>query len=174
MYWEYCHIKSLTKITSSFRHFLLNTTNQEQLVAFINQTANNLLMPFPAGLSTPLGAIVANPAYGGDAVYAQNFTNSAYHGVRYSTFLHCIDSYLNWLVSKTVVWSWQLAMMVRSFHSFADRLRRRDSIGLCKYRRQIPPTIRKFPQNSIYKTDPILNRLLAWSASFCAAMKHSN
>lgn len=74
-----------------FRHFLLNTTNQTQLTAFVNQTANNILQPYPVGLSTPVGVVVANPAYGGDPVYAANFTNNAYHG--------------------TVVWSWQLAMM---------------------------------------------------------------
>lgn len=64
-----------------FRTFLLNTTNQTQLTAFINQTANNILRPYPVGLSTPVGAIVANPAYGGDPIYAANFTNNAYHGV---------------------------------------------------------------------------------------------
>ncbi|KAM0719777.1 hypothetical protein Q7P37_003910 [Cladosporium fusiforme] len=74
-----------------FRHFLLNTTNQTQLTRFVSQTAANILQPFPVGLSTPVGAIVANPAYGGDEVYAANFTNNAYHG--------------------TVVWSWQLSMM---------------------------------------------------------------
>ena len=74
-----------------FRHFMLNTTNQTQLTSFLNQTANNIRQPFPVGLSTPVGLVVANPAYGGDPVYAANFTNNAYHG--------------------TVVWSWQLSMM---------------------------------------------------------------
>lgn len=64
-----------------FRHFLLNTTNQTQLTGFVNQTANNILAPYPVGLSTPVGVIVANPAYGGDPVYAANFSNNAYHGV---------------------------------------------------------------------------------------------
>jgi hypothetical protein len=64
-----------------FRTFLLNTTNQIQLTAFVNQTANNILRPYPVGLSTPVGVIVANPAYGDDPVYAANFTNNAYHGV---------------------------------------------------------------------------------------------
>ncbi len=63
-----------------FRHFLVNSTNQTQLTAFVNQTANNILQPFPVGLSNPVGLLVANPAYGGDAVYATNWTNSAYHG----------------------------------------------------------------------------------------------
>jgi hypothetical protein len=75
----------------SFRHFLLNTTNQGQLSAFLSQTADHILRPFPAGLATDVGLLVANPAYGGDRFYSDTFTNSAYHG--------------------TVVWSWQLSMM---------------------------------------------------------------
>ena len=50
---------------------------------FINQTANNLLKPFPVGLSTSVGAVVANPAFGGEAVYAANFSTNAYHGVSF-------------------------------------------------------------------------------------------
>jgi hypothetical protein len=76
-----------------FRHFLLNTTNQTQLTAFINSTANNIRRTFPAGLMTDVSMLVANPAYGPAPVYAANFTTSAYHG--------------------TVVWSWPLAMMAR-------------------------------------------------------------
>jgi hypothetical protein len=78
---------------SCFRHFLLNTTNQAQLTAFVNSTANNVRQRFPAGLMTDVGMLVANPAYGNDPVYAANWTTSAYHG--------------------TVVWSWPLAMMAR-------------------------------------------------------------
>ncbi|KAI9699616.1 MAG: hypothetical protein M1820_007116 [Bogoriella megaspora] len=74
-----------------FRHFLLNTTNQTQLTALVNQTANNIIAPFPTGLSTSVGLLVSNPAYGGDPTYAATWTNTAYHG--------------------TVVWSWQLSMM---------------------------------------------------------------
>ncbi|KAI5370326.1 putative endo-1,3(4)-beta-glucanase 1, carbohydrate binding protein [Septoria linicola] len=74
-----------------FRLFLTNTTNQPQLTAFLNQTATNVRTPFPVGLLTSVSMVVANPAYGGDAVYTQNFTSNAYHG--------------------TVIWSWQLAMM---------------------------------------------------------------
>ncbi|KAF7589450.1 hypothetical protein BBP40_004287 [Aspergillus hancockii] len=78
----------------SFRHFLLNTTtNQPQLTSFINQTATHIQSTFPAGLMTEAGMLVANPAYGGDPVYARNWTNGAYHG--------------------TVIWSWQLALMAR-------------------------------------------------------------
>lgn len=74
-----------------FRHFLLNTTNQMQLSRFLNQTADHILQPFPVGLASDVGLFVANPAYGGDAFYAQSFTRADYHGI--------------------VVWSWQLAMM---------------------------------------------------------------
>lgn len=42
---------------------------------------------------TDVGMVVANPAYGSNPIYAENFTTSAYHG--------------------TVVWSWQLSMMAR-------------------------------------------------------------
>jgi hypothetical protein len=76
-----------------FRLFLLNTTDQKQLTSFVNQTANNVRRQFPAGLMTGVSLVVANPAYGENPVYAQNFTTGAYHG--------------------TVVWSWQLAMMVK-------------------------------------------------------------
>ena len=58
---------SLTR-TSGFRHYFLNTTNQQQLTTFVNQTANNIRRVFPAGLLTDVGVIVANPAYGEDPV----------------------------------------------------------------------------------------------------------
>ncbi|KAL1600475.1 hypothetical protein SLS60_006861 [Paraconiothyrium brasiliense] len=74
-----------------FRHFLLNTTNQGQLSAFLDQTADHILQSFPVGLSTDVGLFVANPAYTGNKSVSDQFKNSDYHG--------------------TVVWSWQLAMM---------------------------------------------------------------
>ncbi|CRG85832.1 Leucine--tRNA ligase [Talaromyces islandicus] len=77
-----------------FRHFLLNTTtNETQLTAFVNQTANNIRRTFPAGLMTDAGMLISNPAYGTDPEYADNWTSGAYHG--------------------TVVWSWPLAMMAK-------------------------------------------------------------
>ncbi len=78
---------------TSFRLFFVNSTNDEQLTTFINSTANDLNRPFPAGLLTPVGMVVANPALSGSDVLTSNFTNSAYHG--------------------TVVWSWTLAMMAK-------------------------------------------------------------
>lgn len=77
----------------SFRLFFLNTTNQDQLTSFVNQTANNVRRTFPAGLMTDAGMLVANPAYGDDSEYAESFTTTDYHG--------------------TVIWSWQLAMMAK-------------------------------------------------------------
>lgn len=74
-----------------FRHFFLNTTNQQQLSTFLNQTADHILNPFPVGLASDVGLFVANPAYSGNASFAANFTRGDYHG--------------------TVVWGWQLAMM---------------------------------------------------------------
>lgn len=76
-----------------FRHFLLNTTNEAQLSTFLNSSATNIRRSFPAGLMTDVGMLIANPAFGKEAVYAQNWTTGAYHG--------------------TVVWSWQLAMMAK-------------------------------------------------------------
>ncbi|KAJ5364202.1 uncharacterized protein N7496_009915 [Penicillium cataractarum] len=76
-----------------FRHFLLNTTDDTQLTPFLNNSATNIRRTFPAGLMTSASMIVANPAFGGDSVYAQNWTTGAYHG--------------------TVIWSWQLAMMAK-------------------------------------------------------------
>lgn len=72
-----------------FRHFLLNTTNQTQLSAFLRQTADHILQPFPVGLSSEVGLFVANAAYAGDEGLQARFGKHAYHG--------------------TVVWSWQLA-----------------------------------------------------------------
>lgn len=86
--------QTLVRVMNSddcFRLFLINTTDQAQLTAFVNQTANNIMAPYPVGLNNPVGLLVANPAYGGDPIYAANFSTNAYHG--------------------TVVWSWQLSMM---------------------------------------------------------------
>ncbi|KKY18152.1 putative glycogen debranching enzyme [Phaeomoniella chlamydospora] len=60
---------------------------------FLNTTAQSILRPFPAGLMTPIGLLISNPAFSSDPQLHQNFTNAAYHG--------------------TVVWGWQLAMMAK-------------------------------------------------------------
>ncbi|KAM0274376.1 hypothetical protein ACHAQH_007913 [Verticillium albo-atrum] len=94
-----------------FRHFLLNTTNQEKLSSFLSQTADHILQPFPAGLTTDIGLLVANPAYGKEPVYSANFTSSAYHG--------------------TVVWSWQLSMMAAGLERQLDRCRSESVPDFC-------------------------------------------
>jgi hypothetical protein len=80
---------------TSFRLFFVNASsssaNDTEETQFINATADSLNRPFPAGLSTGAGMVVANPALSGEEVLWENFTNAAYHG--------------------TVVWSWTLAMM---------------------------------------------------------------
>ncbi|MDI1443417.1 hypothetical protein [Polyangium sp. 6x1] len=58
---------------------------------FLTLVAGELLRPFPAGLRTDVGMLVANPAYAGDPALAAMFTRADYHG--------------------TVVWSWQQAAM---------------------------------------------------------------
>jgi glycogen debranching enzyme len=57
---------------------------------YLDAVAAQIVRPFPAGLRTDVGVVVANPAYAPDAV-RQMFTRKDYHG--------------------TVVWSWQQAML---------------------------------------------------------------
>jgi hypothetical protein len=65
---------------------LLTNPTPEQL----ERAANTVSRPFPAGLATPVGMLVANPAFATVDVQGR-FTSTAYHG--------------------TVVWSWQQALM---------------------------------------------------------------
>jgi hypothetical protein len=90
-----------------YRLFFLNTTNEAQLSAFLSQTADHILQPFPVGLSSDVGLFVANPAYSGDTGFAAGFSNGDYHG--------------------TVVWSWQLAMMGAGLARQLDRCEIEDS-----------------------------------------------
>jgi hypothetical protein len=68
--------------------------------AYLEQAAARLLRPFPAGLRTPVGVVVANPAFAPCAVQRGLFTADHYHG--------------------TVVWSWQQAMLAADL---GDRVR---------------------------------------------------
>ncbi|KAF1971314.1 hypothetical protein BU23DRAFT_556112 [Bimuria novae-zelandiae CBS 107.79] len=95
-----------------FRLFLLNTTNQEQLSAFLAQTADHILRDFPVGLHTDVGLFVANPAYTGNKSLSNQFKNSDYHG--------------------TVVWSWQLAMMAAGLARQLARCRAYGAPDFCK------------------------------------------
>jgi len=58
--------------------------------AALRQAMTAIMRPFPAGLLTEVGVVVANPVYAGPVIKAQ-LTSSAYHG--------------------TVVWSWQQAVL---------------------------------------------------------------
>ncbi|WP_238149643.1 hypothetical protein [Dyella jiangningensis] len=58
--------------------------------AALDRDIGNLMRPFPAGLMTDVGMVVANPAYADHDVWSR-FGNNAYHG--------------------TVVWAWQQAIM---------------------------------------------------------------
>ncbi|KAB8343274.1 hypothetical protein FH972_022862 [Carpinus fangiana] len=78
---------------TAFRLFLLNATSDNQDTTLLRETASQILAPFPVGLSSGVGLLVANPGYGGDAVYAANFSRAEYHG--------------------TVVWGWPMAMMAK-------------------------------------------------------------
>jgi hypothetical protein len=56
----------------------------------LGQEVTAIMRPFPAGLLTPVGVVVANPVYATPAIQAK-LTRSAYHG--------------------TVIWSWQQAVL---------------------------------------------------------------
>lgn len=58
---------------------------------YLEAVAGQLVRPFPAGLLTPVGVVVANPALTPDLEVQATFTRADYHG--------------------TVVWSWQQAML---------------------------------------------------------------
>jgi hypothetical protein len=70
--------------------------------AALAQAVTALTRPFPAGLLTPVGVVVANPVYATPSIQAQ-LTRSAYHG--------------------TVIWSWQQAVLAAGLER---QLRRRD------------------------------------------------
>lgn len=55
------------------------------------QIAADVARPFPAGLLTPVGMVIANPAYVTDPALRAKFARDRYHGA--------------------VIWSWQQAMM---------------------------------------------------------------
>jgi hypothetical protein len=75
---------------------------EEPEVQRLDQAVTVLMRPFPAGLMTGAGMLVANPAFCPPALQAR-FSRSAYHG--------------------TVVWSWQQALFAAGL---ARQLQRRD------------------------------------------------
>jgi hypothetical protein len=68
----------------------------------IDEAISSVMRPFPAGLLTDAGIVVANPVFAPREIQ-ERFTNRAYHG--------------------TVVWSWQQAMLAEGI---ARQLRRHD------------------------------------------------
>ena len=70
--------------------------------AILDQDVESVMRPFPLGLMTDVGMLVANPVFGEPALQAK-FTNHAYHG--------------------TVVWSWQQALFASGL---ARQLKRQD------------------------------------------------
>jgi hypothetical protein len=72
----------------------------EPSVAELERWALGTTLPFPAGMLTPVGLVVANPVYASADVQAL-FTRDHYHG--------------------TVVWSWQQAMLAQGLAQQLDR-----------------------------------------------------
>lgn len=106
--------QSIVRVMNSddcFRLFLLNTTNDSQLSAFLDQFSAHILNPFPVGLSTDVGMLIANPAYGDNPIYAANWTNNAYHG--------------------TVVWGWPLAMTAAGLERQLERCNGSSAPAFC-------------------------------------------
>src|ERR1700733_2195381 len=68
----------------------------------LRQALTAIMRPFPAGLLTDVGIVVANPVYATSAIQSQ-LTSSAYHG--------------------TVIWSWQQAVLAAGLQR---QLRRED------------------------------------------------
>lgn len=58
----------------------------------LEHVAWSILTTFPAGLSTPAGILIANPAYSNSPSHAQKFSTGAYHG--------------------TVIWAWNSLIML--------------------------------------------------------------
>jgi hypothetical protein len=71
----------------------------------VDEAVTSIMRPFPAGLLTDAGIVVANPVFASEDVQAR-FTRGAYHG--------------------TVVWSWQQAMLAAALER---QLRRSDLPG---------------------------------------------
>lgn len=94
-----------------FRLYLLDPANQAQLSTFLGQVADNILRPFPLGLSTSVGLLVANPAYADGSVNINDFEASSYHGL--------------------VVWSWQLSMMAAGLERQLGRCDGDDKPDFC-------------------------------------------
>lgn len=74
----------------------------------LRRAVTALLRPFPAGLLTPVGVVVANPVYAPSAVQ-EKMSRTAYHG--------------------TVVWSWQQAVLAAGIERQLRRTDLPSSVG---------------------------------------------
>ncbi len=110
----------------------------EPLPAELDRLATNLFRPFPAGLVTPVGLVVANPVFAPEA-QRRLFTSNHYHG--------------------TVVWSWQQALLAAGLER---QLRRND---LPATTRQLLIDARRKLWQVISSTDAVRNSEL-WSWSY--------
>jgi hypothetical protein len=108
--------------------------------ARVDRAVTVLLRPFPAGLMTQAGMLVANPAFCAPSLQA-HFTRNAYHG--------------------TVVWSWQQALFAAGL---ARQLQRRD---LPRTVRTHLVTAQQLLWSAINATQSMKNSEL-WSWSFAA------
>src|SRR5262249_26113468 len=68
--------------------------------ATLDRDVRNVIRPFPVGLLTGAGVLVANPVFADDSLKTR-FTNHAYHG--------------------TVVWSWQQALFASGLERQLER-----------------------------------------------------
>ena len=73
----------------------------EPTTEWLHGAAKRILAPFPAGLRTPVGVVVANPAYSTDASLRAIMTRDHYHG--------------------TVIWSWQQALLLSGIRRQLER-----------------------------------------------------
>ena len=112
--------------------------------AALTQSVTALTRPFPAGLLTPVGIVVANPVYSSPFIQSQ-LTSSAYHG--------------------TVIWSWQQAVLAAGLER---QLRRQDLAPSVKL------LLRKAQTqlwNAIHAAHAMRNSEL-WSWSYAAGKFH--
>jgi hypothetical protein len=66
----------------------------------LDRTTTSLMRPFPAGLLTPVGVVVANPVYAAPSIQTR-LSKNAYHG--------------------TVIWSWQQAVLAAGLRRQLER-----------------------------------------------------
>ncbi|MFX0197265.1 MAG: hypothetical protein ACFFCW_14160 [Candidatus Hodarchaeota archaeon] len=77
---------------------LFRNPTQEEL----DYILTSIFRPFPAGLITPVGLVVANPAYTKESSLQNMFTRNHYHGA--------------------VVWSWQQALLAAGLRQQVERV----------------------------------------------------